>query len=189
MTQDNIERLEAEERRMDAVRQYCESMMSKRRNAESGGVWRAMISASRSYAESCGSLVDRFMISKAYEDVVLGYRMVQDDQAALRWVERCLSLNGQAAGCYLKKAELIWAKGRLQESRNVVSRGIAVANAVIIATRFELETTRKRRPRADAAQVERRRFLRLVENLEDRLTYVEQSLNDLNELQEYQDTQ
>ena len=104
--------LEEQEKMMETMREYCNGLQYKRRNAESSGYWRELVNTSKSFADACSGIEDRFLISKAFEDMSYGLMMLNDPRQALRWAQACLDSNAMAVGCSARKAEILWLTGK-----------------------------------------------------------------------------
>jgi len=114
--------------------------------------------------------------------------MLNDPQQALRWVQACLDSNGQAVGCYAKKAEILWAMGKPWEARSAVARGIMAGEQAVGMTKVEMERVRQRKPDPRAEPIYRKKYLRLWEQLELRLSSLDDSLQTVKAMQDGMDT-
>ncbi len=179
--------LEAQENLMDAMREHCADLMYKRLNAARASAWREMINQAKSFADSCKPVEDRYALSKAYEDMALASWMLNDSRQAMRWAQACLDGNGQAVGCYARKAEILWSTGKYQEARSVVSRGIMAGEQAVGRTKVEIENVRMRKPDPRAEPVYRRQYLRMWEQLDTRLSNLEESLQTVKSMQDGMD--
>lgn len=179
--------LEAQENQLDAMREHCAGLMYKRLNAARASAWRELINQSKSFADSCKPVEDRFALSRAYEDMALGALMLNDPKLALRWAQACLDSNGQAVGCYSRKAEILWATGKYQEARTAVARGIMAGEQAVGRTKVEMESIRARKPDPRAEPIYRRQYLRLWEQLDTRLSSLEESLQTVRSMQDAMD--
>jgi len=175
--------VEAEELAMDTLREHCDGLLQARLNAARDGQWRRVINLAKSYAEACGHADDRFAVSRAYEDIGWASLMLNDLETGLRYTQSCLDSNGLAAGCYARKAQLLFAKGKRNEARMSANRGVSVAERAIGVTKVEIAQADKRRPDIRAEQYMRNRFLRLKDGLELRLDTLNESLSLLSKIQ------
>ena len=174
--------LELEEAQMDSLRDHCAGLMNKRLNAGRIGAWRELVNVAKNYADVCSSVEDRFFLSKAYEDMAYALLILQDYQQALKWAQVCLNVNGQAVGCYARKAEYI-------EARASVSRGIMLGEHAIGMTKIEVERARQSKPDMRAVRVYRTRWYRLWEQLDLRLNLLETAVADVKSLQDGMDSE
>lgn len=168
--------LEEEEKAQEAMREHCAGLMYRRLNAARMNAWRDLFNMSKSFADACGTIEDRFALSKAYEDMAYGLTMLNDPRGALRWAQACLDSNGMAVGCYARKAELQWQSGDALGARSSIARGIMAGERAIGTTKVEMERVRMTKPDPRAPQVYRTRYLRKWEQLENRLSALEESL-------------
>lgn len=175
--------IEAEETAQEAMRDHCDGLLHARVSAARVGRWREVINLGRSFAETCRSADDRFAISRAFEDMGWAALMLSDLDVGLRYVQSCLDSNGLAAGCWARKSQLLFAKGRRQEARWAANRGISVAERAIGVTKVEIAQLDRRRPDLRAEQYLRNRFLRTKEGLELRLDTLSESLSLLTRIQ------
>lgn len=175
--------VEAEEAAADTLREHCEGLLQSRLIAARDGRWRGVINLAKSYTEACGRIDDRFAVSRAYEDMGWASLMVNDIDVGLRYLQSCLDSNGLAAGCWARKAQLLFAKGKRAEARFAANRGMSVAERSIGVTKIEIAQAERRRPDIRAEQYVRNRFLRLKEGLELRLDTLVESLSLLNRIQ------
>lgn len=179
--------LEAQEAQMDAMREYCASLMYKRLNAARSNLWRDLVNQAKSYADACRTVEDRFALSRSYEDMAYGLTMLNDHRQALRWAQACLDSNGQAVGCYARKAELLWHDGKTSEARSVISRAIMAGEQAIGMTKVEMERVRQRKPDPRAEPIYRKQYMRLWEQLESRLSALDESLQTVKSMQDGMD--
>lgn len=175
--------LEIEEAQMDAMREHCSGIMHQRLNAGRSGAWRDLFNKSKSYADACAQVEDRFLLSKAYEDMAYALYRLRDPQQALRWAQACLDANGQAIGCYIRKAEILWMMGKQMETRSTVSRGIMAGEMAVGMTKVEVERVRTNKPDPRAERIYRKRWFRNWERLDLRLTQLEEALGTIKDLQ------
>ena len=112
-------------------------------------------------------------------------RAGRDEQARL--AQACLDSNGQAVGCYSRKAEILWATGKYQEARTAVARGIMAGEQAVGRTKVEMESIRARKPDPRAEPIYRRQYLRLWEQLDTRLSSLEESLQTVRSMQDAMD--
>ena len=180
--------VEAEELARDTLREHCEGLLEARLNAARDGSWRRVINLGKNYADACGHADDRFAVSRAYEDIGWASLMLNDIETGLRYTQSCLDSNGLAAGCYARKAQLLFAKGKRNEARISANRGVSVAERAIGVTKIEIAQADKRRPDLRAEQYLRNRFLRLKDGLELRLDTLNESLALLTKIQTDLDT-
>jgi hypothetical protein len=181
--------LELEEAQMDAIRDHCAGVMHKRLNAGRVGAWRDLFNMSKSYADGCAPIEDRFLLSRAYEDMAYALLMLKDPQQALRWAQACLDANGQAVGCYIRKAEILLNTNKIMEARASVARGIMVGEMAIGMTKIEMERVRQVKPDLRAESIYRKRWYRNWERLDLRLSNLEESLSSIKGLQDDMDAQ
>lgn len=181
----NVSRmLEQQEQMEEALREHCNGLQYRRMNASMSGAWRDLVNMSKSYADGCATVDDRYAIAKAYEDMALALMNLQDPRQALRWAQSCLDSNGMAVGCAARKAELLYQEGKIWESRTAIARGITSGERAVGQTKVEIEKIRMQKPDPRAPQIFRTRYLRRLEQLEMRLAQLESSLREIKDMQD-----
>lgn len=176
--------LEQQEQMDEALREHCSGLQYRRNNAAMVGAWRDLVNMSKSYADGCAQVDDRYAIAKAYEDMALALMNLNDPRQALRWAQACLDGNGMAVGCAARKADILWQEGKAWDARSTIAKGITAGERAVGQTKVEMEKVRMQKPDPRSEQIFRTRYLRRMEQLETRLAQLEASLRLIKDMQD-----
>lgn len=171
-----------EEEMLEALKDHCDGLMSQRLNAARNERWRDVFNMAKSYTSACRGSDDKFAISRAYEDMGWASMMLDDPRMGLVYVQQCVDGNPFAGGCYARKTQILTFLGRTREAAATAWKGLARTERAISLAKQQMAALRKPDPRAE--QYWRTRYLRKREELDTRITSLEEArrlLQDLNE--------
>lgn len=171
-----------EEEMLEALKDHCDGLMSQRLNAARNERWRDVFNMAKSYTAACRGSDDKFAISRAYEDMGWASMMLDDPKMGLVYVQQCVDGNPFAGGCYARKTQILTFLGRNREAAAAAWKGLARTERAISLAKQQMAALKKPDPRAE--QYWRTRYLRKREELDTRITSLEEArrlLQDLNE--------
>lgn len=169
-----------EEEMLEALKDHCDGLMSARLNAARMERWREVFNMAKSYTSACRGSDDKFAISRAYEDMGWASMMLDDARMGLVYVQQCVDANPFAGGCYARKTQILLALGRQREAAATAWKGLARTERAISLAKQQMAAMKKPDPRAE--QYWRTRYLRKREELDTRITGLEDSRRTLQEL-------
>jgi hypothetical protein len=171
-----------EEEMLEALKDHCDGLMSQRLNAARNERWRDVFNMAKSYTSACRGSDDKFAISRAYEDMGWASMMLDDPRMGLVYVQQCVDGNPFAGGCYARKTQILMSLGKNREAAATAWKGLARTERAISMAKQQMAAMKKPDPRAE--QYWRTRYLRKREELDTRISGLEESrrlLQDLNE--------
>jgi hypothetical protein len=171
-----------EEEMLQALKDHCDGLMSQRMNASRNERWRDVFNLARSYVDACRGSDDRFAISRAYEDMGWASMMMDDPKMGLMYVQQCVDGNAFAGGCYARKAQILMRLGKGREAASAAWKGMSRTERAIAIAKQQMAAMKRPDPRAE--QYYRTKYLRKREELDGRITGLEdarRTLQDLNE--------
>lgn len=171
-----------EEEMLQALKDHCDGLMSERLNASRNDRWRDVFNLARSYTDACRGSDDKFAISRAYEDMGWSSMMMGDVGKGLQYVKQCVDGNAFAGGCYARMAQILLRLGKGREAAAAAWKGMARTERAIAIAKQQLAALKRPDPRAE--QYYRTRYLRKKEELDNRISGLEDSRRALQELNE-----
>lgn len=171
-----------EEERLEALKDYCDGLLARRLNASRNGQWAEVFTQAKRFADGCRNSDDRFSVSRAYEDMGWASLMLNDPQKGLMYVHQCIDGNAFAGGCYVRKTQILQQLGRIREASATAWKGLARTERAIVIAKQAMASLKRPDPRAE--QYWRTKYLRQREELDTRISALEDSRRQLVELVE-----
>ena len=171
-----------EEEMLEALKDHCDGLMSARMNQARNERWRDVFNLARSYVDACRGSDDKFAISRAYEDMGWASMMMDDPKMGLVYVQQCVDGNVFAGGCYARKAQILTRLGKRREAGSAAWKGLARTERAIAIAKQQMAALKRPDPRAE--QYFRTKYLRKREELDGRISSLEEARRTLQEINE-----
>lgn len=171
-----------EEEMLEALKDHCDGLMSQRLNAARNNLWREVFDMAKSYTAACRGSDDKFAISRAFEDMGWASMMLGEPRMGLVYVQQCVDGNPFAGGCYAKKIQILLFLGKNREAAAAALKGLARTERAISLAKQQMAALKKPDPRAE--QYWRTKYLRKREELDTRISSLEDARRQLQDLNE-----
>ncbi|TXH00030.1 MAG: hypothetical protein E6R08_00925 [Nevskiaceae bacterium] len=176
------EQRELEEARLAALKDHCDGLLSARLNASRNERWREVFNTAKSFADACRGQDSKFAVSRAYEDMGWASMMLDDPRMGLNYLTQCIDGNGFAGGCYARKTQILLMMGKNREASATAWKGLARTERAIAIAKQAIASLKRPDPRAE--NYWRVRYLRQREELDTRISALEESRTLLQQLNE-----
>ena len=167
---------------LNSLKDHCEGLTSERRTASNNDRWREVLNLSKRYADACRMADDKFSLSLAIEDMGWAAYQLEDYRLGLSYLQQCIDANPYAGGCHVRKVQILVDLGRRREASAAAWRGLGRTERGIALAKQQMAALRKPDPRAE--HYWRNRYLRKREELDNRISSLERSRSQLEDLSE-----